>query len=491
LNLKPTTLSGIKNCLLWAIAMFATRNLYMMAIRHHSYPIDNNQQQQPILRDIRPPVQQIESARSVSSARNLHNHLMTLPKSNFNHSESFSYLPVSCPTTRKASTVVAPNVTTAFIIAGAQKSGTTALFTLLQQLHPQWNASTAAVTTVAASTAENAPLLWPTRRVETHFFDQTASLRQELRVLDESLICRLRQHYLREFDWKQALLPETMSISSPQQSQSLQSSQLPSLPTIVTLEKCPIYMCKPRIPHHVAQILPHSKILLVLRNPIERAYSHWHMMHGHKKQKRPSRNGKWDESSFEGTLQRELTMMRFLGVTRAPMLDDFLQNYANQSVQLSHFDIPETQTLERRSGIVDIGPDHRNYHSRQRNHASCGYLSRGLYSNQVYNWMRASFRLGASLLVIRYEDFVQDKSSVLRQISMFAGLDDPDMASNEAILHNDYSPRQAKRLQEDNKATERRQHMDPRVREYLVHYYKPYNDELADLLGEEWRNVWN
>jgi Sulfotransferase domain len=405
--------------------------------------------------------------------------------------ESFLYRSASCPSATSKSqvsiSISIPNVSTAFIIAGAQKSGTTALFTLLQQLHPLWNATKAASAAFAADT----PLLWPTRRVETHFFDQTASLRQEPRILDAQLICRLRHHYLREFDWKPLL--ETMSIVSSLQSPPSLPQSLPS--SIVTLEKCPIYMCKPRIPHHVAQILPHSKILLVLRNPIERAYSHWHMMHGHKKQ-RPSRNGNYDESSFEGTLQRELSMMRFLGLTRAPRLDDFLQNYPNQSMLLQ-FDIPETQTLERRSGIVDIGPDHANYHSRQRNHASCGYLSRGLYSNQVYNWMRASFRLGASLLVIRYEDFVRDKGSILRQISIFAGLDDPNI--NEAILHNDYSPRQAKRLQEKDN-TERRQHndqstksaaMDPRVREYLAHFYKPYNDELADLLGEEWRNVWN
>jgi Sulfotransferase domain len=479
--------------------MFATRNIYMMALRHHHYPIDNDQQQpqrRPLPRDIPPLLSQQRSARTVLSAKNHRNTLISIP-TNTNYSvESFVYRSVSCPTAaaaasaRKVSTVV-PNVTTAFIIAGAQKSGTTALFTLLQQLHPpQWNGTKDANANDDADVSDT-PLLWPTRRVETHFFDQTASLRQEPRILDASLICRLRQHYLREFDWK--------PIDSETISNLPQSPQVP-FPLIVTLEKCPIYMCKPRIPHHVAQILPNAKILLVLRNPIERAYSHWHMMHGHKyKQQlsRQSRNGKWDESSFEGTLQREWTMMSFLGLTRAPSLDDFLQNY-NQSM-LAQFDIPKTQTLERRSGIVDIGPDHANYHSRQRNHASCGYLSRGLYSNQVYNWMRASFRRGVSLHVIRYEDFVRDKSAVLRQISMFAGLDDPDMVSNEAILHHDYSPRQAKRLQEQDKATERRQHsesaksaaMDPRVREYLVHFYRPYNDELADLLGEEWRNVWD
>lgn len=30
-----------------------------------------------------------------------------------------------------------------------------------------------------------------------------------------------------------------------------------------------------------------------------------------------------------------------------------------------------------------------------------------------------------------------------------------------------------------------------RTREYLHRFFKPYNDELADLLGEEWRGVWD
>jgi len=32
--------------------------------------------------------------------------------------------------------------------------------------------------------------------------------------------------------------------------------------------------------------------------------------------------------------------------------------------------------------------------------------------------------------------------------------------------------------------------MSNSTEEYLERFFKPYNDELADLLGEEWRGVW-
>jgi len=33
--------------------------------------------------------------------------------------------------------------------------------------------------------------------------------------------------------------------------------------------------------------------------------------------------------------------------------------------------------------------------------------------------------------------------------------------------------------------------MPPRMRQYLTFLYEPFNELLADLLGEDWRHVWN
>jgi hypothetical protein len=51
-------------------------------------------------------------------------------------------------------------------------------------------------------------------------------------------------------------------------------------------------------------------------------------------------------------------------------------------------------------------------------------------------------------------------------------------------LNQSYSPRSSSWL------TNYRPNITAEARKYLYDFYKPYNDELVALLGEEWRDVW-
>ncbi|WP_019864404.1 sulfotransferase domain-containing protein [Methylovulum miyakonense] len=107
-----------------------------------------------------------------------------------------------------------------FLIAGAQKAGTTALHAYLK-LHPE----------ICMAIPK-----------EVHFFDNESFFTQN--TVDYSL-------YHRAF--------------SPN-------------PTHTLLGECtPIYMYWQNAPKRIWQYNPAMKIILILRNPIERAFSHWNM----------------------------------------------------------------------------------------------------------------------------------------------------------------------------------------------------------------------
>ena len=108
-----------------------------------------------------------------------------------------------------------------FIIAGAQKGGTSSLYAMLSQ-HPQ----------VAAPSEK-----------EVHFFDGG---------LDPGV-----DTYARGPDWY--------------------TGQFPSRPgTRKSFDATPLYLFNPLAPARIASLIPQVKIIILLRNPVARAISHYH-----------------------------------------------------------------------------------------------------------------------------------------------------------------------------------------------------------------------
>ncbi len=102
-----------------------------------------------------------------------------------------------------------------FIMIGAQRAGTSSLYYYLTQ-HPQ---------VLAAS------------RKELHFFDA---------------------HYHQGAPWYRAQFP------------------LKSSDGAITGEATPYYLFHPFVPERIKQLLPQAKLILLLRNPVERAISHYY-----------------------------------------------------------------------------------------------------------------------------------------------------------------------------------------------------------------------
>lgn len=124
-----------------------------------------------------------------------------------------------------------------FIIGGAMKAGTTSLHYYLQA-HPQ--------------------VFIPERPQELHFFDMDKNFEKGL------------DWYLNHF-----------SPATPQHKAIGQTS--------------PVYIYDPKVPPRIAQALPEVKLIFILRNPVDRAYSHyWHSI----------KMGS-EDLSFEQALERE------------------------------------------------------------------------------------------------------------------------------------------------------------------------------------------
>jgi hypothetical protein len=143
---------------------------------------------------------------------------------------------------------------------------------------------------------------------------------------------------------------------------------------VVTGEASPDYLFHPLVPDRVAPLLPAAKVIVVLRNPVDRAHSHyWHQV----------RRG-FEPLSFDDAIDREADRLR---------------------------------------GEFERVVEDPAYVSFERHHHS--YLARGIYVEQIGWWLRRFPR--EQLMVIRSEDLFTDAGSVAKRLLEFLGLPPRDL----------------------------------------------------------------
>lgn len=196
-----------------------------------------------------------------------------------------------------------------FLIIGAQKAGTTSLYHYLIQ-HPNIDA---AVTK------------------EVHYFDV---------------------FFEKEKDWY--------------------VDQFPSLKTCndhLTGEATPYYIFHPNAPNRIYDMMPRTKIIVLLRNPIDRAYSHYH---------HAVRN-LGEILSFEDAINKE---------------------------------------EERLNGELEKFQSESNYNSINYQHYS--YLKRGIYVDQLQLWYKLFPK--DQILVLNYELFFSGLPRSMNAVTDFLGI---------------------------------------------------------------------
>lgn len=136
-----------------------------------------------------------------------------------------------------------------------------------------------------------------------------------------------------------------------------------------TGEASPYYMFHPHVPRRIFQTIPQAKLIALLRNPVDRAYSHY---------QHAVRKGR-ENLPFEEAIQKEAERLR-----------------------------DETELM-----LVDK-------HNSSAVHQHNSYLSRGVYVDLLKAWL--SLFPGQQLLVLRSEDFFADTGGTLERVFSFLKL---------------------------------------------------------------------
>ena len=204
-----------------------------------------------------------------------------------------------------------------FVIIGAQKCGTSSLYRFIVE-HPN---------------------IAPAFRKETHYFSTRYKFGEQ---------------------WYRSYFPTNLSrrCFSKKTGQKLLSG-----------EASPTYIFYPMVPDRMKEILPDVKLIAILRNPVDRAYSQYH--HNIRRNNEPL--------SFEKAI--ELEEERCAG------------------------------DLERLIRDPDFVPVHYRKHS---------YIARGVYADQMERWFKHYDR--KQFLILTTEDLRKDPQQILDQIFDFLGL---------------------------------------------------------------------
>ncbi len=199
-----------------------------------------------------------------------------------------------------------------FIIIGAQKAGTASLYSYIIQ-HPQ---------------------VIPASKREIHYFDM---------------------YYKKGILWYQSHFPSASQLKDG---------------AIITGESTPYYMFHPHALKRLYRLLPDVKIIILLRDPIKRAISHYfHEVRRHR-----------EPLSIEDAFKREEER---IGLEYEKMLKD------------------------------------EYYHSQIYQHYS--YKKRGIYIDQIQNCFEKF--PSKQILVLKSEDFFSDPKSILKEVFVHLDID--------------------------------------------------------------------
>lgn len=213
-----------------------------------------------------------------------------------------------------------------FIIIGAQKCGTTSLYNYLVQ-HPQ--------------------VVPPQQFKEIHFFDLN---------FDQGL------------DWYRA-----------------QFHPIADGQDFLTGEGSPYYLFHPRVPERVFNLFPNIKLIVLLRNPVIRAISHY-----------------YHEVKLEvETLPLELAIAE-----------------------------EENRLKGEREKLESI----ENYYSFNHQHYS--YLSRGIYIQQIQAWLKYFSK--EQLLILKSEEFYHHPDLIFNQVLSFLNLSPYHLSDYQNYGAGDY-----------------------------------------------------
>lgn len=313
------------------------------------------------------------------------------------------------------------------------------------------------------------------KKFEPHFLDWNAAentiitdtttqhysllLKQEY----ESKLCKLRQMYTMYFNMT--------SVISNNES--------------IVMEKTPSYILNDKLPQVIDELCPWKpKILAILRNPVDRAYSHYRMsLPGGRAARRKNKT----MATFSTIVQNEIEEFINIGLldNATISLDQFTQEQNTTSSadtlassSASPFVFPPNMTLEKSAQILS------NLGAKRKANS---YLIRGMYAPLLLPWVQ-EFALDDRLMVLKFHEMFNndDDVNVVDEALQFAGLNDTSIDGDEVNLQQQWSRKRTGDANHHANEGKDIGRLDSMTRLYLTLFYRPFNRFLVQLLGDEW-----
>ena len=212
------------------------------------------------------------------------------------------------------------------------------------------------------------------------------------------------------------------------------------------IEKTPFYMYDLKAAYRIKSVLPKAKIIALLRDPVERAYSNYKMdKHAYARNK---------IHSFEDCIEADIAILKLAGILS--------QNESAATINLPDFD----------KAWARYAVTYRTYR------LNCGsVVGRGIYAAQLRRWFKVYNKEERKMqfFVMKSEDLRPDKYGRvdITNITRFIGVGEKNFTEVKKI----HGTRDMGPMQKETK-------------ERLRRLYKPFNDDLYELLGPGWENPW-
>jgi hypothetical protein len=289
-----------------------------------------------------------------------------------------------------------------FMILGTQKGGTTSLYAYSVQ-HP---------------------LVVRAKRKETHCFD---------------------------WGWNDTLL--TTQERRAHCSKFYDVKKLECHPSCITGDATPSYLLDSlRVIPRLKQVFPwRMKFLAILRDPVQRAYSHYAMVTH--KGRGPT---EWHSLTIRDVVLKDLYIMQDCGllpywnIERGEMDQDLFDKFVCSEEENKAWNVYLQQIP------LNIG--------------SHSIVSRGLYELNLRPWF-ANFDK-EDFLILNLDDMERNASRTMQKVWQHLQLPPYQLKDKTAKNTQSYSE------------------MESDIEQYLRRFYEPHNRRLAVILGNEWNNVW-
>jgi hypothetical protein len=243
------------------------------------------------------------------------------------------------------------------------------------------------------------------------------------------------------------------------------------------LDFTPNYMFEShRLPARIPCILPWAKVLVLLRNPIDRALSQYQM----KLRNQPYYSLDESRTSIHQQKRNRNEFGHWI-----PTFDDYVRNDVAALYETGVLQDWNVVNFDEFSGSPQEYLAWRAYSNSGLN----APVGMGLYAIQLRHFLQEFDHQGkprTDLRAFLSADLQHHTDATLGRVLGFLGLPRIHLDAYKAVNVNN---------KKDNKATNNnnnnnRRDMSVEIEELLRQVFEPYNRQLADLLGEEWRGVW-